>query len=146
MPGYLRSGEIVRWDKTESNEWLYASTDREVATILGLASAAEKKWHTERFSHVGSTLFFQFDAQTDVKFEDLLGLELFVYHIEPKQEHEWLKNNNLHNKIQTEWKTKKTIDSFKSVSEVKVSELIKSYHVYINNQPVHKNRAVFLNW
>jgi len=38
MPGFYRSGNLVKWDETESNMFLYTTTEREVAIGQGFAS------------------------------------------------------------------------------------------------------------
>jgi hypothetical protein len=48
-PGIQHSGVKVEWDKTESNEYLYADEIKENAISMAFASAIEKKYELVRY-------------------------------------------------------------------------------------------------
>lgn len=109
MPGYKRSHELVKWDQTENNQWLYATTDRQAAIDLGVASAFEKKYGLDVFHSDGAGITLHTQHQQVVA-ADVLRLEVYLYTIRPiRPEDGWVKNDNPHNHLLTEWKTQETI-------------------------------------
>lgn len=106
-PGIMHSGKLVKWDKTESNEWLYATTVKEEAIRLGFASSVEKKYPLDRFNWDGKTLLMTFSGHKPTVTQ-LSDLDLFLYTIHWDKDI-WKKVNNQHNNIDTEYKTKSII-------------------------------------
>lgn len=105
MPGYLRSGEIVQWDGTESNEWLYTSTDRETAIMLGISSSLEKQYRLDRYHYDERTKKIVIETPDEITLSDLYKLPVFLYTIKGEEEDEWMPNYNKVNNITTEYKT-----------------------------------------
>jgi hypothetical protein len=110
MPGYLRSGEIVKWDETESNEWLYTTSSRDEAIAMAFASMIEKKFQSTEYERRGNHIRVRFPMEVAPTLAELKQLELFLYTIRLAEEDGWQKNANEHNQIKTEWKTQATID------------------------------------
>lgn len=107
MPGFKHTGKVVYWDGgIESNKWLYATTVKEEAIRLGLGSALEKTFETDRFSYVDDLFFIW--CKNQISKEQLYKLEIYLYTI-PFDEKVWVKNDNPYNKIDTEWVTQKTV-------------------------------------
>lgn len=148
MPGYARSGKLVKWDETESNEWLYATTNMRSAQLLGLASAVEKHYLLNHFKihDEGITFVVEGNALT---YANLKGLGVFLYTLVPRQQDGWVKNNNEHNNLDTEWKTKATIrDGIKSAQRLDLGKWLDEIHVeieYVDKNGRSKGPA-FLNW
>lgn len=134
-PGFERSGEIVRWDDTEDNTYLYATTEREKAIVLGFASAIEKKFGLDRFQHIGDRLILDIPRQPHgytVGEDQLRELEVWLYEIIPHTRDGWRLNKNEHNNMQnTEYKTKSTIRSIRSVTLVDVKSWLRGYKVEV---------------
>ncbi len=106
-PGIHYTGKKVEWDKTESNEWLYATTLMEEAISQGLASVVEKHFAMKSFKASGSTLEFVFDGVAP-KHEELLELTVYLYKLDWHKDI-WVQVNNLHNGMTNEYKTKEII-------------------------------------
>lgn len=107
MPGFKRSGELTTWDVTESNKNLYVSTDREEAIRLGIGSALEKVFDSDRFATHGDDLTVY--CRKSIDLEAFWDLEVYLYTIPNREADEWVKNNNPHNNIETEWITQNTV-------------------------------------
>lgn len=110
MPGYLRSGKLVHWDQTESNEWLYTTTDKEEAIGQAFASMIEKTYQSMQYDRQGSRIRIRFPQEMTPSLDELKKLELYLYTIRLDPNDGWVKNSNEHNQIKTEWKTQSIID------------------------------------
>lgn len=139
MPGFKRSGVEVKWDKTESNHFLYATTERSIAENLGFASAIEKKFHLKSFHCKGDTLVAESDL--NLTMEDLASLEVHIYTIEIKPDDNWVKNNNEHNRMDSEYKTKNTIENIEKTEPLNIVEWLKNKKVIFT-----KNVPAFEGW
>lgn len=104
-PGIHHTGELVQWDKTESNEWLYATTLMEEAIAQGFASVVEKHYMLARFRSEGKHLTLVFDRQVPSQ-KDLEALQVFLYTLDWRVGDKWVKVDNLHNGMTNEYKTK----------------------------------------
>lgn len=133
MPGFKRSGELTVWDGVETNQSLYATTDKTAAALLGLGSATEKEFETNRFSTTDKDIFVFANAQIDI--DDLLNLVIYRYTIPFRPQDGWVHNNNPYNNIDTEWKTMKTINGVK-VEQLQLRDVLKGYRVVITTAPV----------
>lgn len=111
MPGFKRSGKLVQWDKTESNQWLYATTDREAAMVLGFASAVEKHFDLHHFRVINKGYLELIFEKNKPTFQQLKRLAVYIYTIHKGVGDGWQKVNNLTNGIETEFKTQQTIQS-----------------------------------
>ena len=107
MPGFKRSGKITMWDGIESNQYLYTTTDKQEAESLGIGSAVEKVFETERFNTEGKIITIW--SRKPIPLEEFLKLEIYVYTIPYKGTDGWVHNNNQQNNIDTEWITKNTV-------------------------------------
>lgn len=137
-PGILHSGVLVKWDRTESNKWLYTSSCIETATVLGLASAVEKKFDLVSFSNSGDCLRFQFDENKVVTKEDISSLVVYLYKIKYSVNDQWVKVNNLHNGIDNEYKTQQVV-SYESVQQLNTDKILEGKQIVINNKPVYSS-------
>lgn len=108
MPGFKRSGVLVNWDEVESNEWLYATTSKESAIELGLASSIEKSFKLNFFKSEGDKITIVVEG-SGLKYGPLVNLKVYLYTFTPSVNDEWIKNNNPHNNLDTEWKTQATV-------------------------------------
>lgn len=129
QPGFKHTGKIVKWDVTESNMYLYATSVRATAIELGFASAVEKMFDVTRFISKGDTI--RIESTEDITEEDLHKVIVYVYAIPNLQEDKWVLNDNDHNGITTEYKTSRVIRSINSCMQVNIKEWIKKYKVTI---------------
>jgi hypothetical protein len=110
MPGFMRSGKIVKWDEVESNEWLYTTTDKQEAISQAFASMLEKTYETTGYHTKGNEITVTLAGDSKPSTQELTKLQIFLYSIRLEEEDKWVKNNNEHNQIKTEWKTQSIID------------------------------------
>jgi len=156
MPGFLRSGVLVEWDKTESNRFLYATSVLNTAWELGFASSIEKAFDIERFHvHQGKILI---QTQEPITVEDLEKVPVYLYTIHYQDKDGWVKNFNEHNGLDTEYKTKQTIRAIESCVKLDVRKWICNYDVTIEEVlpdikvgkskqvTLESHRPVYLKW
>jgi len=106
QPGFNHSKILVKWDTVENNKWLYGTTDKNQAILLGLASSIEKKYDIKEFHNSGAHIKIVSYNKVLPKI-DLKDITVYLYTCEKNGD--WVKNNNQYNKIDTEYKTQKTI-------------------------------------
>lgn len=131
-PGIVHAGVKVEWDHGESNEYLYATTDRETAIQLGFASAIEKQYMLDRFQCDEWEL--KITASERLNIHDLEKLEVYLYSLPFVISGGWQKNQNPNNHLDTEWKTKKTVD-FGSVEKIDMKSFLAGKKVSIQHLP-----------
>jgi hypothetical protein len=123
-PGFHHTGVEVNWDEVESNHFLYASTIREDAIDQGFASQMEQKYRIRRYNSTGKTVSIELDPAFPVKVEALEKLKIYVYRIKQRPVDGWVKNNNPHNNLKTEWKTDHVIkDAIEKVIEIPIGRI-----------------------
>lgn len=132
-PGFKHTGELVVWDGIETNQSLYATTDSTSAALLGLGSAVEKEFESNRFTVTEKDIFIFVNNQLDI--DDLLNLVIYRYIIPYRSQDGWVHNKNPRNNIDTEWKTTQTINGVK-VTQPDLNEVLKDYRVVITTAPV----------
>jgi hypothetical protein len=131
MSGFLRSGKLVKWDKTETNEWLYVIDNTEAVEGLGVASAIEKVFATKRYTEKGNDI--RIECYNDGKIftiDDISKLDVYIYEIEHNVHDGWEYVNNEHNGINDEMKTKKKI-TFDNFYKLDVTKWLKDKNVSI---------------
>lgn len=132
MPGFKRSGVLVEWDQTESNKYLYATTDMDTAIGQGFASAVEKLFKMNRFSEKGHEILIEIEGDKIPSLEELQSVNVYLYTIDVRSFDEWEKVNNAVNGLETEYKTQHTIkDGLHSVEKVDLKKWLGSRHVKI---------------
>ncbi|ARV77033.1 hypothetical protein PHABIO_402 [Pseudomonas phage Phabio] len=132
MPGYQRSGKLQTWDGVESNLHLYASSSKEEAELLGVGSAAEKTFETNRYIEFEGNIWLFTDTPIDIN--DVLGMTVYIYTIPFKESDGWEKNNNPYNNIDTEWKTRKTVKGV-SVKSIDIRALMQGRTITLTTAP-----------
>lgn len=134
-PGFQHSGEVTNWDGIESNLYLYVSSNKNEAILLGIASAAEKVFKTKSASMSESERRFEITVESDSKLptlEDVYALKVYLYTIAYQDGDKWVKNKNPYNSITTEYKTQETIRSaIISRETVNVKSILKDFKVTI---------------
>lgn len=122
-PGYLHSGKIEKWDKCESNEFLYTTTDRIAAMFLGFASAVGKVYGSSSFTYNKDSC--KISIHKDVSENKLMTIEAYLYEITPEDTDHWILNMNPFNKIVDEYKTSSTITGISNVEKIDFNDFFK---------------------
>lgn len=143
-PGFVHSHKLVQWDITESNKFLYATTNREEAINLGFASALEKVYKIDRFhSDVNTheiTIDFNDSNKQVISFNNI---NVYLYEIIPNKKDNWIKNNNKHNSITTEWKTEQSNIEVRNKNKIDVTSWLHSKKITIR---VKETPPIFSKW
>lgn len=111
MPGYRRSGKLTQWDKTESNVYLYTTTDREEAISQAFASMLEKNFDVVHYGTKDTTIRAKMRRRSLPTKAELAAIPIYLYTIKYDEKDGWRKVNNKHNGLDTEYKTDQQIDA-----------------------------------
>lgn len=134
QPGFKRSGELISWDQTESNKYLYATTDKDSAITLGFASAVDKKYLLDRFINTDDKVIIKLSDKKLPSVSELLSIDVYLYEIRYDEKDGWIKNYNKHNNLNTEYKTKQTIRSnLVRVNKVNIEHYFKDKSIRVSN-------------
>lgn len=132
MPGFKRSGELVKWDGTESNEWLYSADDKTEAIMLGISSAIEKKFPLDRYSYDEKRKTLTIEVSGELQKKDILDLTVWVYTIKADSDDGWMANWNVRNGMNGEYKTQRTIDkNIVRCEHVNIAEVLRHTQIKI---------------
>lgn len=140
-PGFNHTGILVKWDQTENNKFLYATTDRDTAIELGFASSIEKTFEIDRFHVENKSIIIE--SQKLLSLANLKKVPVFLYTIVVKEKDDWIKNINPNNNINTEYKTSKTINSISSIEKIDISSWLNVYNVKIIKSVKNKMPGYF---
>lgn len=111
MPGFKRSGNLVKWDKIEDNTWLYTSSSRDEAIMLGISSAIEKNFLLSRYRYDEKSKVIEITLdEGSLTVEQIYKLPVYLYSIKADPEDGWIENYNPVNGLKGEFKTQRTID------------------------------------
>ena len=145
MPGIRRSGKLVQWDETESNDYLYATTSKSTAIDLGFCSKIEKLYDINRCTIHGNEIKITFDSAKIPSKSEIEHFKIFLYSIE--LDNHWIKNLNPHNKLVTEYKTKSTIKStILSKEQVDMKEWLKDKKLILIPTMTFSSLPRYLTW
>lgn len=121
MPGFKHSGTLVKWDGTESNEWLYAASSLEEAVAQGFASTLEKHFNVGRYKSDGNEIYIEIENGRVPTVNEMKALDVWLYTIEFTDC--WQLVGNLTNGIKNEYKTTETIkESILSKEKVDIAK------------------------
>lgn len=124
-PGFHHTGVEVKWDEVENNHFLYASTVREDAIDQGFASQMEQKFAIRRYRSSRTEISIELDPAFQFKDEDIEKIKIYVYRIKMRPQDGWVKNNNPHNNLTTEWKTEQVIkDAIERTIEIPIGRIL----------------------
>jgi hypothetical protein len=142
-PGIQHSGVKVEWDKTESNEYLYADEIKENAISMAFASAIEKKYELDRYQTKKDSIKIKLANGSKVPTKEMLAnLKIYLYTIALKETDQWEKVNNKVNDCYTEYKTNAVIKShILNVQEVDLEKWLGTKKLSISNESLTS-----LNW
>ena len=131
-PGYQHSKKLTVWDQYESNAYLYATSNRDSAMLLGFSSAIEKKYklNKTKIDEAKKTIYLEFGEPTP-SLDNLFDTEVYLYSI-PYDSVIWQKNNNPFNNIDTEYKTTSTITKINDREQLNLHEVLSDYQIQLN--------------
>ena len=137
MPGFKRSGELVKWDKVEDNTWLYTADRKDEAIMLGISSAIEKKWDLQRYKYNDKTKVLDIEVvDQHITKADIEKLTVWIYTIRPDAADGWVENYNPVNGLKGEYKTQGVVDSgIVRVEPVDIHEALRKYTINIKQVP-----------
>ena len=148
MPGFKRSGKFVRWDRIESNHFLYSTTERDSAVGLGLFSAFEKAYEVNRCQFDGKNIIIDSD-KPDVAIEDIQKLKVYLYTLPHRETDGWLKNFNPFNNIKTEYKTLQTIQLDQPAEQIDLKKWLTGKTVTFTKEKLvteSLQSPIYFNW
>ncbi len=131
-PGFKHTGVLKEWDNGENNHFLYATTEKQTAIDLGVASAIEQFFKLDRFSIKGKEITIV--SPEHIELSDLANLKVYLYTINDKPEEDWVKNDNPSNKLDTEYKTACDHVEPYSIQEIDVSAWLKTKKINIKQE------------
>lgn len=135
-PGYEHTGKEIKWDETESNRYLYATTDKESAIGLGWASSIEKSFELDRFKIEGDILVIELSSKhRQVGLKELLECPVFLHEFKPKSTDHWELVGNAVNNFQSEYKTNETIRMTKAPTRIDIRKWVRTKKATIINNP-----------
>lgn len=108
-PGIKYAKKLITWDGTESNEFLYASIDKEEAIAMSFASLLEKRLQIDKFQVDEDTIIIT--SSVEINQSAFKETKLYLYTIKTSEDQKWFKVNNKHNGSDDEYKTKEDIQS-----------------------------------
>ena len=157
MPGFQRSGEMVRWDQTESNLWLYATTNQDEAVRQGLFAIFANAFDVKRCSSAPGQLVIELyphqEAEKTALYAQLAAFgmaawlrqqALFLYQLHAEEGGVWEKNDNAHNQLDNEWKTQATVKPV-SVDVIDIEAWLAKRNLKIE-LVCPKQKPVWLTW
>lgn len=139
-PGFKHTGKVVSWDKTESNMFLYVTSDKDTAIELGFASAIEKMFNVTHFRSVGNVISVETDQPITLK--ALAAVTVYLYTIRGLDKDGWLKNDNKNNGLTTEYKTDRTITVINSCVKVDLVDWLKTRTIEVRKPRQTKGVAL----
>lgn len=102
-PGYYHTKKKITWDEFENNTFLYSTTNKTQAVILGFFSGMEKKY--------GSVSSHQKENDLKIFFDKVIpevkSFNVYLYYFESSDI--WISNKNPNNNLSTEFKTKQSV-------------------------------------
>jgi hypothetical protein len=111
-PSFEITGELIKWDYTESNRYLYSSTDRETARIQVVFQFLEKSLDITRVRSTESDIYVEC-TNSDEEFNrirKIIRKEFgFIYEITCRKSDGWIEVNNQNNGLTGEYKTTSSV-------------------------------------
>lgn len=144
-PAFQITGTLIEWDGTESNRFLYATTNEAEAIDQAFFSAFEKIAEVNRVHSDPKKVLIECENTKEVeKLKAALnGIQIFLYLIDYHPEDGWVKVDNLNNGLTNEYKTPKEIKRVRIIRRISFKEWASGKTLTI--RPEIK-RPAFLDW
>lgn len=136
-PTFHHTGELVVWDVVESNKYLYATSKRESAIDMAVASTLERNFQMYCFkvNDRKVEIFIELGKKLPT-LRDIEEFDIWLYTI--PLDGKWIKNNNPHNGMDTEYKTPEIISGFTIIEKVNMTGWLKNRKVIIQHDNLSK--------
>lgn len=108
-PGIEYTGKEVRWDKTESNRWLYATTNQSDAISFAVMSILEHLGFGGGYHFHDNVLTIEEKEPKDGYLSLFKEQPTYLYTITDPKAHGFFKVGNEFNGYTEEWKTTKNV-------------------------------------
>lgn len=115
-PGIMHTGELQEWDLTESNRYLYFTSDIRAAKLLALAGAINKKYLLDRFQYdeaarklVITVSWRAGDGNIREVMRDIQTMKMYMYVLRAENIPGLLPCHNTFNQMTGEYKTKQVV-------------------------------------
>lgn len=136
-PGFYFSKKLVEWDKTESNKFLYATTEYRDAVLFGFASLIEKRFDVEHVhfdsNKDSSKVYVATPEKSDkLSVEDLLSCTVYLYTINHRKSDGWQLVKNKVNNYDKEFKTSRFIEAIEKIEEIVIKDWFESHGVLVD--------------
>lgn len=119
IPGFLRTGELIRWDNTESNEWLYAGVYEKDVLLQGYASYFEKNYGAIEVNIQPKKIIITLERPLNV----FIPPTIYLYTIHPRKQDGWQPVGNKNNADFAEYKTKSKVE-YSNVKSVVINDAL----------------------
>lgn len=130
-PAFQITGELREWDEGQSNEWLYATPDINLAIEMGLASAVEQKWIVNRFHTDGPEITIELDVRSPPLSQHMLHrITVTLYTITFKLMDGW---ERVDNDEVNEWRTKRAVSSIRARRIISMYEWLMDRSVIVRH-------------
>lgn len=123
-PGIHYGGVEKQWDETESNRFLYATRDRNLAVAMGMVGLLED-YAFDRFHYGEDGINIETDTDAGVILRGLEGKYVYLYVIVVREDQGWVKVRNKHNNAVDEWKTDTVLSEGWEIEDVRVTEWLR---------------------
>jgi hypothetical protein len=134
QPGFNHTKKLVQWDVTESNQWLYATSEREEAIRLGIGSGTEKAFDSERYATIGDDIYIY--CRKPIDLSAFFDMTIYLYTFPFRGDDGWVKVMNPHNNIETEWKTQETVRNI-TVERIDLKKFLVGKNLTFTRAPIH---------
>lgn len=108
-PGIVYTGKEVRWDMTESNRWLYATTNHSDAISFAVMSILEHLGFGGAYHFHNNILSIEEEEPKDGYLSLLKNQTAYLYTIADPKAHGFFKVGNKFNGYTEEWKTTENV-------------------------------------
>lgn len=126
MPGFFHSGELKKWDKTESNKFLYADENKDESIRQAIYALIERDFKVVKIH--GSEGKIIIEAHDVILPKDILGQTVYLYMVPKLSKDDWAKVGNEVNGMTTEWKTPCAV-KYSDMHHIKVSQFLRGYEI-----------------
>lgn len=126
FPGYFHSGELKKWDETESNKFLYADEDKNEAIRQSIYALVERDFKVVKIH--GSEGKIIIEAHDVILPKDILSKTVYLYMVPMLEKDEWTPVKNKVNGMLREWKTPCAV-KYTDMHHIRVSQFLRGYEI-----------------
>ena len=129
-PGIHHTGEEIFWDQTESNKFLYATTNKELAIEMGFCSGLTQiGYEVKSFSTNNGTMKISV-YDKELTLTDIYKVKQVYLYSLPMDN--FISVNNQFNNVINEYKTNKIIKDIKNTETINIRKFLSTYKIILN--------------